>query len=69
MSSEKKINLDTVSSTLFYVGYAAMNISESDAFWKIKRVQTTGTVLKVEWADGNEGYDNVWANRASLSYS
>lgn len=67
--TRKATRLDTVSTTLFYVGVAAVGQSESAAAWAIRKVTTTGTVLSVEWADGNDNYDNVWANRASLSYS
>lgn len=69
MTIGKAVRVDTVSATLTYVGEAATAIGESVAFWKIKRLNTVGTVLKIEWADGNENYDNVWADRASLTYS
>jgi len=52
-----------------YVGYANPSAGQSEAVWKIKRLLTTGTVLAVEFADGNARYDNVWNDRASLSYS
>lgn len=68
MDSQKSIRVDEVSSTLTYVGDAPIGVSESAAFWRIKRIQTTSTVTKVMWADGNERYDNVWADRASLTY-
>lgn len=69
MDSQKSIRVDEVSSTLTYVGDAAIGVSESSAAWRIKRLQTTGSVLKIMWADGNEFYDNVWADRASLTYT
>jgi len=69
MSIGKAVRVDTVSPTLTYVGEAAIDVTESVAFWRIKRLNTVGTVLKIEWADGNEDYDNVWADRASLTYS
>ena len=67
--TRSSIRYDEVSSVLSYVGDAAFNQSEASAVWRIKRIQTTGTVLKIEWADGNDNFDNIWANRASLSYS
>jgi hypothetical protein len=63
------LRLDTASSSVKYLGIAAVGQGESNAAWSIKRLTTTGTVLAIEWADGNDNYDNVWANRASLSYS
>lgn len=52
-----------------YVGYGSPSASQDQPVWKIKRLLTTGTVLAVEFADGNPKYDNVWDDRASLSYS
>ena len=69
MDSGKAIRVDDASATVTYVGESAIGIAESAAFWKIKRLTTTGTVLDIKWADGNELFDNVWSNRASLSYS
>jgi len=69
MDSQKAIRVDDASATITYVGDAAVGLSESSAAWRIKRLQTSGTVLKITWADGNENYDNVWTDRASLSYS
>lgn len=63
------LRLDEASSTVTYVGEAATGVSESAAFWRIKRLTTIGSILDIKWADGNELYDNVWTDRASLSYS
>lgn len=63
------LRLDQVSSTVKYLGTAAVGQATSDPAWSIKKLTTTGTVLEIEWADGNDKYDNVWDDRASLSYS
>lgn len=63
------IRIDQVSSSVKYLGVAAIGQSDSAPVWSIKKLTTTGTVLAIEWADGNDYYDNVWADRASLSYS
>jgi hypothetical protein len=60
--------LDEVSTTVTYVGEAAIKAVEGSACWRIKKLETTGTVLKILWADGDDYFDNVWTNRASLSY-
>lgn len=54
-----------------YVGYAIPGTAESAAMWRIARITSDAddNPVKVEWADGNEAYDNVWADRAVLSYS
>lgn len=67
--TRKTIRLDTVSPTLMYVGAGPVGLSESAPAWAIRKITTTGTVLAVEWADGDDNYDNVWTDRASLSYS
>jgi hypothetical protein len=63
------IRVDDASSTVTYVGEAQTGSSELSAVWRIKKLTTTGTVLSIEWADGNQQFDNVWTNRATLSYS
>lgn len=50
-----------------YVGEAAISSSTANPVWRIKRINTTSGVI-VEWADGNYNFDNVWDNRASLTY-
>lgn len=53
-----------------YVGEAAPGSATSAAAWKIKRLSYSGDNLTaVEWADGDTQYDNIWDNRASISYS
>lgn len=61
--------LDEASATITYVGKAATGSATSAAVWQIQRLTDTGSGLTVEWADGNDSFDNVWDNRASLSYS
>lgn len=62
------LKLDQVSSTLFYVGEATFAASTSASIWRIRKIDTS-TGVDVKWADGNSNFDNVWDNRASLSYS
>lgn len=62
------IRIDTVSSTLTYIGEASVGANNSDAIWRIRKLETVGTVLSVQWADGDFQFDNVWDNRASLTY-
>lgn len=64
-----KTLVDEASATVTYVGEAAVGSSLSTALWRIKRLTQSGTVLLIEWADGNSNFDNIWDNRASLSYS
>lgn len=52
-----------------FVGEAAPGSADSSAVWRISRITATGSDLVILWADGNSNFDNVWNNRASLSYS
>ena len=61
--------IDEVSDSLVYVGYVlTLGASSAASIWKIKRIQKTGTVWEIMYADGDDLYDNVWSNRASLVY-
>lgn len=62
------LRLDTASATETYVGEAAVGQGEDNPAWRIKKLTTVGSILKIEWADGNDNFDNVWTNRASLTY-
>lgn len=62
------LQLDEASATVMYVGEAVAGSSASAAVWRIKKVDTTTGVV-VLWADGDTGFDNVWADRATLSYA
>ena len=53
--------------TYVYVGYAETGTAESVASWKIFRVTTTNPVA-IMYADGDSFYNNIWDNRASLTY-
>lgn len=65
---EKTIRIDEVSSSVTYIGEAAIPLSESASAWRIRKFETTGTVTKMLWADGNELYDNIWSNRSAITY-
>lgn len=53
--------------TYVYIGTAIPGTSTSSGDWRIKRITSaTGTTV---WADGDALYDNVWDDRATLSYS
>lgn len=60
--------IDEASATVTYIGKADPGTASSAASWQIQKVDTTsGTVIT--FADGNSNFDNIWDNRASLSYS
>ena len=61
--------LDETGAGVSYVGRAAPNSPTSSAVWQIKKLETSGNVFSVSFANGNSEFDSVWDNRASLSYS
>lgn len=60
--------IDEVSDTMIYMGWGRPGANENSAIWKIKRTYKINTVWYQEYADGNEFFDNIWANRSSLNY-
>jgi len=68
-SFSMKSIVDEASSTVTYVGEASTGTAVGAASWRIKRLTQAASVLTIEWADGNGNFDNVWSDRASLSYS
>lgn len=68
-SSDKATIVDEASTTVTYVGVANTGTLTSAASWKIKKITESGSQLIITWADGNSNEDNIWDNRASLTYS
>ena len=66
-SSDEAFAYDTTTTAdTIYLGYAAIGSATSAAVWKVTRFNTsTG---RQEWADSDASYDNIWDNRASLTY-
>jgi hypothetical protein len=54
---------------LIYRGEATPGSLESAAVWRIQRIDIVGTDFTILYADGNNNFDNIWNNRATLSYS
>ena len=57
------------SQTQVYIGDAVPGTAESAANWRIKKIVFSGTDSTTTFADGDSAFDNIWDNRASLSYS
>jgi hypothetical protein len=60
---------DEVDATTTYIGFAPPGGATSAAVWMIERLTFSGSDITIEFADGNAEFDNVWNDRASLSYS
>ncbi len=59
--------VDEASATVTYIGYAEIGSSQASAVWRIKKIDTSSGT-SIIWADGNDNFDNVWNNRAALTY-
>jgi hypothetical protein len=60
--------VDEASGTVTYVGQAPTGTATSAALWQIQKIDTSSGTA-VTWADGDAGFDNVWDDRATLTYS
>jgi hypothetical protein len=67
-NSNLTTRIDDLGTTL-YVGKAPLGSSEAAAVWQIFRLLETGAVSSIQWPAGSDSFTNVWADRASLSYS
>lgn len=61
--------VDEVSAALQYIGTGPLSGDTSLPIWQIKKVEKVGTVTRITYADGDNKFDNVWDNRAALSYA
>ena len=54
-----------------YVGLAVPGTSVNAAAWHIRKMvmDGSGNIIEVIYADGNANFDNIWADRALLTYS
>ena len=67
-SKNLTVRLDQISSTLFYVGKAVIGSIDSNSTWQIVRYTKTGNILKSEYANGSELFNQIWNNRLTLNY-
>jgi hypothetical protein len=66
--TDGKALITEVSGGTTYVGKAPPGSATSAAKWQVSRIVVAGGTTTVTWADGNITYDNVWDDRASLTY-
>jgi len=62
------LRFDASADPILYIGEAYPGASESAAAWRIMRINTAVGV-SIDWAGGDEEFNNIWADRAILSYS
>lgn len=63
------LRYDYVDATTSYLGEAVPGSLSSAAVWRVKLLTFAGDDVTVTYADGDSDFDNVWDNRASLTYS
>lgn len=52
-----------------YIGTAPSGYLDSSPVWQILRLTLSGSdVIAIDWADGNQSYDNIWDDRFSKDY-
>jgi len=57
-------------SQLQFQGFAEPGSATSGNLWQIREfTYSSGNLITILWADGNQLFDNVWDDRAALSYS
>ena len=70
MNYATRYDQDAATPTFAYLGKAVAGTVTSAATWQIQKLTfgLDGDVT-VTWADGNVQFDNIWDNRASLTYT
>jgi hypothetical protein len=66
-----RMEVDFVSDTLLYQGFADPGTLTSEASWRIMKITFTGADEDVSrvFANGTNDFVHVWDNRAALSYT
>lgn len=68
-NDETAVRIDDAGGGITYIGKAKPGKATSLAQWQVKRITISGGDSVVEWADGDNNYNNVWDDRAALTYS
>ena len=72
-SYEQKI-VDEASTTITYIGFAGSGIATSAAKWLIVKIESVSAtaptgVTTIKYADSYKNTENVWDDRATLTYN
>lgn len=67
-SAAYSTRIDEASSTVTYLGNSLCGTATSAAAWQIKKIDSTSGVA-ITFADGDPQFNNIWDDRASLTYS
>jgi hypothetical protein len=61
--------VDEANETTVYIGEAAPGTVTSAASWRIKRINSGTITAEILYADGDDSFNQIWDNRANISYS
>jgi hypothetical protein len=59
---------DFVGEDVIYKGEAEAGTLTSSPYWRVRKITILNDDISETWADGNTNFDNIWDNRASLTY-
>ena len=59
---------DTTTPNTTYLGKAPIGSVTSSAVWQIAKLDTSSGLIKT-WADASSSFNQVWNNRAGLTYA
>ena len=65
----KPIQVDATDPDNIYLGYAALGTATSSPAWFMQKIVVNGELISTLTANGSDKYNNIWNDRASLSYS
>jgi hypothetical protein len=66
IAPELSLRFDEVSATLYYLAEGTFGALDSEPKWKIKKIEITGSFVSIK--NSSENFDQIWNNRASLTY-
>jgi len=71
MQGSLTVRLDYSEGNVTYVGYAEPGTGENEPKWQIRKFEydEAGNLVAVKFAEGTIGFDKVWNNRTSYTYS
>ena len=72
LQGDKAIRTDEQPTGTTYIGRAHPGAATADAVWQISRVVVVAgppPTTTITWADGDSKSNNIWDDRAALSYS
>lgn len=68
-SVPSKLIIDDTDPDNIYVGETLPGLGTDVAYWRIRKIITSGSIISILFATGKDSFESVWDNRAALSYS